>query len=83
MTDETPATPVTPTPEPSPNAVPPAATSVEIAENAVDVAATDTRKAVENTAKQHINSIWQKLENAVEWPIERLDVLIKDLEKHV
>lgn len=45
--------------------------------------ATALRKAVEIDAKSHINAIWQKLENAAEWPLDKLEALIADLKKHL
>ena len=50
---------------------------------AVETAATDVRKEAENTAKAHMNSIWQKLENAAEWPVDKIEALISDLKKHI
>ena len=45
--------------------------------------ATALRKDAENTAKQKINSIWQTIEDDVKWPIEKLEALIADIEKHL
>jgi hypothetical protein len=65
---------ITPSPAPAPTPAPSPAPAT---------AATDARKAVEDEAKAHINTIWQKLENAAEWPVEKLESLISDLKKHL
>jgi hypothetical protein len=51
--------------------------------NAMETATTAARKLAENEAKSHINTIWQRLENAAEWPIKKIEALIADLKKHV
>lgn len=46
----------------------------------VGIAAKDLRKEAENDAKQHINSIWQRIET---WTHEQIMSLIFDLKKHL
>lgn len=48
-------------------------------ETTVEIAVTDLRKASENEAKQHINTIWQNIEV---WTHEKLEELIADLKKY-
>ena len=40
----------------------------------------DVRKVLENSARQHINSIWHKFET---WSVEKFEALIADLKKYL
>ena len=57
-------------------------TSDDITIDAANVlhAASDARKAAENTARQHINAIWQHLET---WPVGKIAALVADLKGHL